>query len=108
MQSGYIGVFQLHPRSPARTMNASPAHAKSVTRSADASKCGARKCAADWRPPFLDSCSSMAFVAIEVFNSRAGVENHHAPAGGDFACRTQRFESNETGGAFGTDKKTFL
>src|SRR6266404_4784356 len=40
---------------------------------------------------------SVGFIAIEIFDSGAGVENDHAFAGTNFTCRTEMVESCEAG-----------
>src|SRR5437879_13672249 len=53
-------------------------------------------------------CSiGLAAVKIEVFYTRASIENHYALAGSDFTRGAQRLESCETGCAFGTHEQTF-
>src|SRR5437773_1175251 len=47
-------------------------------------------------------------VTLEVFESRASVENDYALAGANFACGTQQLEGAETGCAFRAHEETFI
>src|SRR5438874_4016563 len=47
-------------------------------------------------------------IALEIFDSGAGVEDHDAFAGSDFSATAKQFQSCETSCAFGTDEETFV
>src|SRR5204862_611367 len=55
-----------------------------------------------WDPHNL--CS----IGVQIFDSRAGIENHDAFRGRDPFVATQQFQSCETRSAFRTDEETFL
>src|SRR5205814_6203649 len=47
-------------------------------------------------------------IALEIFDSGAGVEDHDAFAGSDFSATAKQFQSCETSCAFRTDEETFV